>query len=113
MAETIDVTLNTSKHRYDITVDGETAGSSSYRDTEDAGTPQRILHHTVIDQAFGGRGLAAILTREAVRQSVDAGFRVVPMCPYVKKWTTTHDDFAEHIDPVGRAHVALFAWTAP
>ncbi|WP_417219306.1 GNAT family N-acetyltransferase [Arthrobacter sp.] len=108
MAEAIDVTPNTAQHRYDITVDGQAAGSSSYRDTEDAGTPQRILYHTLIDDAFGGRGLASVLTREAIRQSVDAGFRVVPMCPYVVKWTTTHDDFAEHIDPVSSAHTALF-----
>lgn len=109
MDETIDVTLDTARHRYDITVDGQAAGSSSYRDTDDAGAPQRILHHTVIDDAFGGRGLASTLTREAVRQAVDEGFRVVPMCPYVKKWTTTHDDFAEHIDQVTPEHLALFS----
>ncbi|MBM6623360.1 N-acetyltransferase [Micrococcaceae bacterium RIT802] len=104
----MDVTLNTAQHRYDITVDGKTAGSSSYRDTEASGTAQRILFHTVVDDEFGGRGLASTLTREAIRQSVESGFRVVPMCPYVKKWTTTHDDFADHIDPVTSTHVALF-----
>lgn len=109
MDETIDVTLNTARHRYDITVDGQAVGSSSYRDTDESGAAQRILYHTVIDEAFGGRGLASTLTREAIRQSVEAGFHVVPMCPYVKKWTTSHDEFAADIDPVTSAHLALFS----
>lgn len=109
MDTTIRVTHNVDAQQFDITVDGEHAGSSLYRDTERAGKPQRIIYHTVIDDAFTGQGLASTLTREVIRQSVDDGYRIVPLCPYVAKWLTRHDDFAAHIDPVSSTHLALLS----
>ncbi|MGW9827285.1 uncharacterized protein ACUXNS_002304 [Brevibacterium pityocampae] len=124
----IEVTDNPAEHRYDITVDGAPAGFSAYRDTTaprgggsgsgEGDAPgggssdpaqQRILYHTVIDEAFSGRGLASRLTRDAIAASVTEGYRVVPLCPYVKSWVGKHDEFADHVDPVSSAHLALFS----
>ncbi len=45
---------------------GQTAGFTEFVDREtDSGT-QRIFPHTEVDEAFGGRGLATILVREAL-----------------------------------------------
>jgi uncharacterized protein len=108
MSDQITVSDNPERHRYEIFVDGTPAGFSAYRDTDIAGVPQRILHHTEIDEEFGGRGLASTLTRKAIGSAVDGGRRVVPVCPYVKRWVQKHDDFADDIDPVTSKHLALF-----
>lgn len=124
----IEVTDNPAEHRYDITLDGAPAGFSAYRDTEAPGVGgsgsgegdasgegasgpvrQRILYHTVIDEAFSGQGLASRLTRDAIAASVTEGYPVVPLCPYVKAWVGKHDEFADHVDPVSSAHLALFS----
>lgn len=45
-----------------------------------------------IDDVFGGRGLAGILTRAALRTSVDARYRMVPVCPYMARWLRDHHE---------------------
>lgn len=124
----ISVTDDPAEHRYEITVDGAPAGFSAYRDTEapraggrgaragdapgeGASGPvrQRILYHTVIDDAFSGQGLASRLTRDAIAAAVAEGSRIVPLCPYVKSWVGRHDEFADHVDPVSSTHLALFS----
>lgn len=108
MSDEIAVTHNPEQRRYEITVGGQLAGFSQYLDTSADGTRQRILFHTEIGEEFNGQGLASTLTREALAQAVAEGQRVVPICPYVKKWVETHDDHADHIDRVTREHLALF-----
>lgn len=124
----IEVTDNPAEHRYVITLDGAPAGFSAYRDTEAPGVGgsgsgegdasgegasgpvrQRILYHTVIDEAFSGQGLASRLTRDAIAAAVAEGYRIVPLCPYVKAWVGKHDDFAAHVDRVSAHHLALFS----
>ena len=51
-------TITHDNNRYRITVDGAEAGFADYRDSGD----RRDFHHTEIDKAFGGQGLAGKLT---------------------------------------------------
>ena len=107
MSEEITVVDAPDRGRYEILIDGAPVGFSAYRDTDTAGTAQRILHHTEISPEHGGKGLAATLTREAVAASVAAGKRVVPVCPYVKKWLEKNTEFADHFDRVRPDHLQL------
>ncbi|MFE4831939.1 GNAT family N-acetyltransferase [Streptomyces sp. NPDC056672] len=84
------------KHRYEILVDGITAGLTAYRDRDD----QRVFYHTEIDDAFAGQGLASLLVRQALTDVRASGKRVVPVCPYVAKFLKKHDEFADITDPV-------------
>ncbi|GAA1502736.1 N-acetyltransferase [Streptomyces albidochromogenes] len=85
-----------SGHRYEILVDGESAGHTAYRDRDD----QRVFHHTEIGDAFAGQGLAAVLVQRALSDVRASGKRIVPVCPYVAKFLTKHDEFADITDPV-------------
>lgn len=105
MSEQITVQDVPERHRYEVRVDDAVAGSSYYRDVE--GSDQRIFFHTAVKDEFGGRGLASTLTREALVASVAAGHRIVPVCPYVADWLTTHDDVAGSVDEVTDEHLAL------
>ncbi|MBL0885277.1 GNAT family N-acetyltransferase [Myceligenerans indicum] len=95
----VTVRDNPDESRFDVLVDDTPAGFSVYKDL---GDNQRIFYHTVVFDEFGGRGLASTLTRTALSTSIQAGYRIVPVCPYVKKWLSTHHDFDDAIDPVGR-----------
>ncbi|MEU9040678.1 MULTISPECIES: GNAT family N-acetyltransferase [unclassified Kitasatospora] len=84
------------RHRYEILVDGKLAGFTEYRDHEE----QRVFFHTEIDDAFAGQGLASRLVQEALSDVRAAGKRIVPICPYVAKFLTKHDEFTDITDPV-------------
>jgi predicted GNAT family acetyltransferase len=84
------------RHRYEILVDGELAGFTEYLDRD----AQRVFYHTLVDEAFAGRGLAGQLVQESLTDVRAAGKRIVPVCPYVAKFLTEHDEFADLTDPV-------------
>ena len=81
--------------QYRITVDGVQAGFADYIEKGD----QRIFHHTVIDKAFGGRGLASTLIGAALDDTRAAGKRVVPTCSFVEAYITKHPEYADLVDP--------------
>ncbi|WP_193103505.1 GNAT family N-acetyltransferase [Brachybacterium sp. FME24] len=90
---------------FDVFVEEEHAGSSLYAEISEGPTRQRVFFHTEVREEFGGRGLAATLTSSALEESVRSGFRIVAMCPYVKKWLSTHHDFDDALDPVRPVHI--------
>lgn len=84
------------RHRYEILVDDQRAGLTAYRDRDD----RRVFFHTEIDDAYAGQGLAAILVEQALNDVRADGMRIVPVCPYVAKFLTKHQEFADITDPV-------------
>ncbi|MFE3500298.1 GNAT family N-acetyltransferase [Kitasatospora sp. NPDC059160] len=84
------------RHRYEILVDGELAGFTEYLDHDG----QRVFYHTLVEEAFAGRGLAGQLVQEALTDVRAAGKRIVPICPYVAKFLTKHHEFADLTDEV-------------
>lgn len=96
-----EVVHNVENHRYLISSDGDPAG---YLEYEDQGE-NRLFTHTVVDSAFRGQGLASILVRAGIADTV-AGTdkKVVSACSYVTQWLSLHPDFVEEsrsggIDP--------------
>ncbi|SKT95081.1 acetyltransferase-like protein [Mycobacteroides abscessus subsp. massiliense] len=89
-------------HRFEITAAGELAGFTEYLDTSLGGTQVRIFYHTEIDEKFGGRGLAGMLVQSALTSTRSTGRRIVPVCPYVKKFVGKHHEFDDIVTPVTR-----------
>jgi predicted GNAT family acetyltransferase len=104
MSDTEDpvVTHEPERSRYEIALGGTRVGLAAYVDDRD----RRIFHHTEVDDAYGGRGLAGTLVRDALTDTRAAGRRIVPLCPYVRRWVGTHDGFADVLDPVTREALA-------
>lgn len=96
------VTHAPEQHRFEIALDGHRVGVAAYVEDGD----RRIFHHTQVDDAYGGRGLAGTLVRAALTATRDDGRRIVPMCPYVRRWVGSHDGFADVLDPVTPAAIA-------
>ncbi|MFZ3561678.1 GNAT family N-acetyltransferase [Streptomyces sp. BH055] len=85
------------EQRYVITVDGERAGLTEYRDRDG----QRVFFHTEVDDRFAGQGLASILVTEALADVRAAGKRVVPVCPYWAKYVKKRaEETADVVDAV-------------
>ena len=80
--------------RFEIAVDDRTAGFTQFVDDDG----HRIFFHTVIEDEFGGQGLAGALVQEALEQTRADGLRIVPVCPYVAKFLTKTDEFADVVD---------------
>lgn len=76
----VTVTRNDAKGAYEIAdADGAVAGGAYFYDRDG----DRIFFHTEVDDAYAGRGLAAVLVRTALDETRAAGLTVVPVCPYV------------------------------
>lgn len=89
--------------RYEVYLGDDLAGFAEYLDHEH----QRIFYHTEIGAEFGGKGLASTLIRNALGETVEAGLRIVPLCPFVQGYVEKHDDFADSVDPVTDAAADL------
>ncbi|HET7530997.1 MAG TPA: GNAT family N-acetyltransferase [Mycobacteriales bacterium] len=83
---------NPQLHRFDLTVDGEAAGFAEYHDH---GT-RRTFTHTVIDDAYEGRGLGSTLVRAVLDDAREHGLEVIPVCPFVRAFIARHlDEYVE------------------
>lgn len=89
-------TVTQQSDRFEVTTDAGPAGFTQFVDHDD----QRVYFHTEIDPAFGGRGLAGILVRQALDATRTDGLSVVPVCPYVKKYVGEHADWNDIVVPV-------------
>lgn len=74
-------------------VDGAAGGSgASGGDGGANGGGDRIFFHTEVDEEYGGRGLAGILVREALADSIRKNIVVVPVCPLFAAHLAKHGD---------------------
>lgn len=71
-------------------------GEEAYVDLASDERNERILFHTFVSDAYAGQGLGSVLVRGAVEDAVDAGYAIVPVCPFVAAWLPKHPEFAEH-----------------
>ncbi|GAB95000.1 hypothetical protein BJY21_001718 [Kineosphaera limosa] len=90
------VSRQTDPDRFEVTADGQVAGFTQFVDVEG----QRIFFHTEIGEEFGGQGLAGIVVAQALAATREDGLRVVPVCPFVKKYVQKHHDFDDIVDRV-------------
>lgn len=88
--------------QFDIEVDGQAVGHLDFVDHDPGdGKPiQRVLFHTKVDEAYGGRGLAGKLVGEALDATRAEGLHVVAVCPYVEKFVSKHPEYDDLVVPV-------------
>jgi len=96
-----EVVHDPAKHRYLISSEGKQAGFLEYEDQGE----RRLFTHTVVDPSFRGQGLASILVRAGIADTVSGTDKqVVSACSYVTKWLELHPTFVDEsrsggIDP--------------
>lgn len=79
--ETVTVRRDPQQEAFEIrTAADEVAGHAHFRTRGE----ERIFHHTVVDEKFGGRGIGTALVRGAVEATRAEGVPIVAVCPMVK-----------------------------
>ena len=79
------------RSRYEVTVDGELAGFSEYREAEGA----RVFTHTEVFDAYEGKGVGSALARGALDDVRARGRQIVPTCWFVADFVDRHPDDAD------------------
>ena len=86
----ITIRNNPARLRFEV-LDGDSAvGQAAYVDD---GATHRIFYHTVIEDGYGRQGLAGRLVAHALDETVAAGLKIVPVCPYIKKYLGKHPQY--------------------
>ncbi len=82
--------------RYDAWAGDTLVGHVDYHDTPDG---LRVFPHTVVDPAFGGRGIAGLLAHRALEDTRAAGRLAVPVCSFFVTYIARHPEFADLVAP--------------
>ncbi|MBA8795680.1 hypothetical protein FHX74_003316 [Friedmanniella endophytica] len=76
--------------RYLATEDGQQLGLIDFTLSDDR--DKIVILHTETVPAARGRGIADQLTRFAVDDIREQGFKIVPVCPFTEAWFDSHPD---------------------
>jgi uncharacterized protein len=89
---TTEVLHDPKMNRYELLVDGVSAGEVDYQVRDDT----IVLTHTEIDPAQRTSGLGGELVRGALNLiRAETDYRVVPSCTFVAAWITKHPDYQD------------------
>ncbi|HYA68459.1 MAG TPA: GNAT family N-acetyltransferase [Acidimicrobiales bacterium] len=57
-----------------------------------------VLVHTGVPDEMAGRGVGGRLVKVALDRAAREGLRVVPLCPFARRWLRNHPDMAAGVD---------------
>ena len=90
-------------HRFEVRVDGAVAGYAEYRRRDGS----VAFTHTVVDEAFEGRGLGSVLARGALDAVRAEGSAVLPFCPFIRSWIQRHPEYTDLVPAARRSAFGL------
>lgn len=90
MPDPISIRINSSPHRFEATLDGETAFLSYQRKSDSI-----ILIHTQVPSALAGRGVGAELVRAALDYARREGLSVIPHCSFAASFIEKHPEYGD------------------
>jgi predicted GNAT family acetyltransferase len=105
----VTIRHNADRERFEVLDAGNVIGKAAYKMYDGGGSPQRVFYHTVINEEYGGQGLAGKLAAVALDETVQAGLTIVPVCPFIKKFLTKHPEYAASTVPTTPAHLEFLS----
>ncbi|WP_457965886.1 N-acetyltransferase [Arthrobacter sp. D1-29] len=110
-----DITIrhNPDRERFEVLDSGNVIGKAAYKEYDGGASPQRIFYHTVINEEYGGQGLAGKLATVALDETVEAGIAIVPVCPFIKKFLTKHPEYSASTVATTPAHLEFLNDPSP
>lgn len=104
MSDAPTFTRDDARTRYEMEVGDEVAGFALFRPR-----PNGVLAfvHTEVDDRFAGQGLASKLIRFALDDVRERGERVLPYCPFVRRFLAEHPEDRDLVPRDRRAEFDL------
>lgn len=102
MSETLQVSHNTAKHRFEVSLGDETA-FAEYT----LGSGEITLTHTEVPKAFEGRGVAGQLAKAALGYAREQGLKVIPLCPFMAAYITKHAEWHDLVREHDRERLGI------
>src|SRR5947208_3080218 len=102
MADLPPVLMNEQTHRFELTLDGETA-FAEYILLHDT----LVLPHTVTPPALEGRGVGSALAKAALGYARLNHLKVKPFCPFIAGYIKTHPEWQDLLDKDFREKLGL------
>jgi predicted GNAT family acetyltransferase len=90
-----DVTNNEKASRFEVKLDGETAFAEY--DLKRGGII--VFPHTVVPEAFEGRGIGSALARAALDYAREKKLKVIPLCSFIAGYIARHDEYKALVHP--------------
>lgn len=104
MAEPLDVVMNETSHRFEVTLGGETAFAEYVLHNG-----AMVLPHTVVPDAFAGKGVGSALARAALGYAREHGLKVKPSCPFMAGYIKKHPEWQDLVHQDFRERLGLAA----
>ncbi|MEO5743336.1 MAG: GNAT family N-acetyltransferase [Terracoccus sp.] len=94
--------------RYELRDGGRLIGQAQYVVVPVEGGSERVVFfHTEVDEAYSGRGLAQVLSRFALDDTIASGRTIVAVCPYIARFVRRHPKpYAAHASRTTPADLA-------
>jgi predicted GNAT family acetyltransferase len=104
MADTPAVVMNTETSRFEARL-GEAVAFAEYRLKPGV----LVLPHTVVPDAFAGKGVASALAVTALGYARDHGLMVEPTCPFMAGYIRKHPEWWDIVLPEFQQSLGLHA----
>ena len=102
MAEPLNVVMNEKAHRFEVSL-GDEVAFADYVLLHDA----LVLPHTLVPDAFAGKGVGGLLAKAALTYAREHGLKVKPVCPFIADYIARHPAWADLVHKDFRAGMGL------
>ncbi|MFN4177437.1 GNAT family N-acetyltransferase [Phenylobacterium sp.] len=102
MADAIQVVKNDETRQFEVTLDGQTA-FAEFRMVDHG----MILPHTVVPEAFEGKGVGSALAKAALGYARDHDLKVIPLCPFIAGYIKKHPEWNDVVHETYRAQLGI------
>ena len=102
MADTVSVVMNEQTRQFEAKLGNETA-FAEYR-LVDHGI---ILPHTVVPEAFEGKGVGSALAKAALSYAREQGLKVIPTCPFMAGYIRKHPEWHDIVHETYRGQLGI------
>jgi predicted GNAT family acetyltransferase len=102
MSDDLPVVMNTETHRFEVRLGNETA-FAEYRLEPDS----IVFPHTVVPEAFGGKGVGGKLVLAGLAYARDNKLWVKPTCPFFHAYIAKRPELHELVHPDMRAKLLV------
>jgi len=87
----VRISNNAGDARYEAWVGSTLAGVAQYQLTNDL----IVFTHTEVDAAYEGQGIGSALARGALDEVRGTDRKVLPLCPFIKRWIESHREYID------------------